>query len=156
MAASEQSLRNSLNYHRQQRQHEGRQWQTLVQALAGEILTSAGPADAQAFFRHIGNSLARSQPIAEQATLQSLEQELNRIWSQLDWGWVSLQHEGNSLRITHGAYPQLDEMRDWLPILKVILEGCYQSWLTQQGGEVSLTVTCTAQEDDTLVLYCRG
>lgn len=137
-------------------QHNSRQWRAFILTLLEEMHQSAGPDDASAFLRHVGQRMAQAHPLGEQGTLEALEGELNRAMRDMEWGWVRLAIEGATLRIVHGAYPGIQEKAEpWGQSIAAVLEGMYQHWFQQQNAEVTLTVRCIeASASGALVFRC--
>ncbi|WP_028241757.1 cellulose biosynthesis protein BcsD [Stutzerimonas azotifigens] len=138
--------------------HDGRQWRPLVMTLVAEMYGSAGAVDACNFLRHVGTRIAAAHPLAEQPTLDELEARLNEVLLALDWGWVRLSVDSQSIRIVHGAYPGVHERAEhWAQAIAAVLEGMYQQWLQAQNEEVRLQVECIATSPSgALVFHCGG
>lgn len=133
------------------------QWRDFVLTLIGEMYQSAGSVDAGNFLRHVGSRVAAAKPLDEQPTLEAFEASLNGILQELEWGWVRLAVDNQSVRIVHGAYPGIMETADyWGQAMAAVLEGMYQQWFqVQGGGESLLQVQCIAvSKNGALVFRC--
>lgn len=130
--------------------HCSRQWNLFLELIFDELLNSAGKEGASGFLQHIGGRIATELPIGECDTLESLEQVMNGILSQLDWGQVTIMAENQKIRIRHIACPvpgsSPERISASLLAMSTVLEGLYKTWLQQQGGEADVSMACTSRQ----------
>jgi len=128
-------------YYRQRKQTSG--WQNLVQVLFSGILSSADDEDGRRFLALMGSNLARQYPLPTAATLGELEDQLNQLLGQFDWGVVKIEATNQQLTLAHIAWPAAPQGSDealWQIALVAVLEGAYGEWLLAQGGQASVSL----------------
>lgn len=131
----------SLRYYL--RQHCSRQWMHFLAAMAAELEERVDPAEADQFLDVLGVRMARMMPLHPCESLEQLEQDMNAILEDIDWGWVQLAESGHFIEIVHGAYPvvpQDEGRRSWIA---PVLEGLYSEWLGAQSGDRSFLARLT-------------
>ncbi len=92
-----------LDYYRQRQFKAG--WQDLIEVVFSGILASADDADSRDFLRLMGSNLAKKLPLPEAETVGELEDALNALLRQFDWGRVQIEANGEQMVLTHYAYP---------------------------------------------------
>jgi hypothetical protein len=133
-----------LNREAWSRRGTARQWSPLVIALAQEVATGGMPGAAHAFLRQLGRRMARSTPLPHVETLEAMQDAINAVWAEIDWGWVRLLVREDGIRIIHGAWPELsapDDGETWPGVAAAILEGIYAAWFEAQGSTLERTKT---------------
>jgi hypothetical protein len=137
---------NKLSYERNQRYYRERhcsgQWRDFLCVLVDELQDNMGRSDTADFFNAIGQKLATRFSLAEQDTVEELEERLNSLWLKLDWGWCQLIAQPNSITIIHGAWPNPDEGKEtlWPIVFSSVLQGFYSKSLSIQGGDASVKI----------------
>lgn len=134
-----QDLANSvleLDYYRRRQQPAG--WQALLEIMIAGIAENAGDEDRRQFLNLMGSRLADRFPLAPADTVGELEDQLNRLWSEFHWGFVTLQPGDTDLTLVHRAFPAATpgaQEQYWNAGLAAVLEGAYAQWLLAQGGK---------------------
>lgn len=129
--------------------HCSTQWRLFLELVFDELSSSAGKEESSGFWRHIGGRIASEMPIGECATLELLEAVINDILGQLDWGWASITADNQKMHICHTASPAPGSSRERIETslfaMSALLEGLYQGWLQQQGGDIDVPIRCTSR-----------
>lgn len=134
----------SLNYFLS-RPAAGR-WTGLLSALAEELAAQMPASEIRAFFAVLGRRWARTMPLnvdggSTATDLKALEQAVNQVICQADWGWMRIKDCGNSVEFQHSCAPLRsafgDAAMEWAPGL---LEGLYDEWLRGQGADRGLVL----------------
>ncbi|MDM0013467.1 cellulose biosynthesis protein BcsD [Variovorax sp. J22P168] len=130
---------NFLSYY--QRSTCSAQWMEFNRALAAELSAGLPPEDVRQLFRRIGERVATALPIERCDTMEQLTAGFNIRWEAIDWGFATLQEEGDHLRIVHSCSPLAmafgPESGDWAG---GFFEGAYQAWFAAQGTPAELHV----------------
>ena len=116
------------------------QWRVFLSAFAMELRVGADPAEVRGFLRQIGRRMADAMILPKTDTVEALEEAMNEAWSRIEWGWVRLFPEDDSLRIVHGAYPNAfsdPSNAVWPDGAAAVMEGVYGQWMLAQGSPVS-------------------
>ena len=117
------------------------QWRVFLAAFSSELFGNAQGDDAKDFLRDVGRTMAELFVLPQVQGLQDLEDAMNSVWEQTDWGWVRLSDGGNSIDICHYATPSVlveDPRGLWARGLGYVLEGLYGHWFTTQGASPHL------------------
>jgi hypothetical protein len=133
LVAEEEQL--SLTYYL--RQHCSRQWVHFLAAMVAEFENRVDAAEADQFLEVLGVRMARMMPLRQCESLEELEDDINAILEDIDWGWAQLSEGDHFIEIAHGAYPvvpQTEGRRSWIA---PVLEGLYSEWLGAQSGDRS-------------------
>lgn len=124
-------------------------WRHFLRAFAEEIERLAGADERNALLRSVGTRMARLLPLPSVATLDSLEIEMNDALAGLGWGRTELvlNEAERALTITHAGLPRLGSIGTppgtWLA---AVLEGLYETWITQQpGSDPTLTARLSGE-----------
>ncbi len=129
------------NYFREQQ--VSLQWLPILRALAQEMSTRADVADLRQLFFQVGDRFAKDVDgrFAGVETLEQLEQLLNELWQQINWGWVELNEAKASVDIAHQAAPLAEAFgEDALDWSIGLLEGFYQHIFKVLGAGDSMLV----------------
>jgi hypothetical protein len=113
------------------------QWRNFLGSLAIELHLGSEGREVRNFLRAVGRRMAGSMPLPQVETLGELETEMNKVWMEIDWGWVRLGARDDKIWIVHGAYPNaLSEGEDeiWPRGASAVLEGVYTVWFGAQGS----------------------
>jgi len=125
-----------LDYYRRRQYQAG--WQDLLDIMISGIAENAGDEDRRQFLNLMGARLADRFPLNPAATVGDLEDQINRLWSEFHWGFVTLQPGETHLILSHQAFPAAAagaQTEQWYAGLAALLEGAYAQWLLAQGGQ---------------------
>jgi hypothetical protein len=127
----------SLNYYAQRNCSE--QWRVFLSEMISEFYDQVDSGMAESFFHRVGTRLAQALPLPPCGSLDEVATGLNRLFDQLEWGWVEVREAGSHIQIVHGAYPVVPMYQNapeaWiLPVL----EGAYTEWFRSLGGQPEL------------------
>jgi len=132
------------------------QWKAFLVAFSAEFASKGDVPDLRAFMYQMGRTMAAAFPALDGTSLQALEDGINSYWSQINWGWVELVEQAESLIVEHHASPVKvafgTDALTWSPAL---LEGVYAQLFDNLGMDKSLCLTQRgdAQEDGQLFVY---
>lgn len=145
---------NNINYYEQQQC--SKQWRAFLNAFSVEFAAQGDVHDLRAFMYKLGLTMAASFKVEGGDTLLTLEASINKVWADLDWGWVHLSDESDCLLIEHNASPLKvafgEQALDWSPAL---LEGIYTAWFESMGIDKSLRLSQrgTVLENGHLIVF---
>lgn len=118
------------------------QWQVFLTAFAGEFGQQIPVAELRVLMSRLGTSMAQRLDMPAGNTLAELEESINAIWFDMDWGWVRLVEKPDGLFIEHHLAPLRfafgEEALAWSP---AILEGIYAHWFGAISGNAALQLT---------------
>jgi hypothetical protein len=123
------------------------QWHGVLAALAEEFESQISPGELRQLMFRIGERFANAHPLGPCATTAALAAALNTCWHTVQWGYVELADEAQSLRIVHHCAPLLAFGASALRWTPAFLEGAYQTWLSTLGA-TGLVVTQTSEFGD--------
>jgi hypothetical protein len=112
-------------------------WRQFLRALADEIDGQRGESARDELLRATGRRMARLLPLPQVASVEALELEINDALGALGWGaaTLALEEDERQLTIRHTGLPRLGGAGEppglWL---SAVLEGLYETWITQQPG----------------------
>ena len=135
------------------------QWSAFLAAFSSEFGQQIPVAELRVLMARLGKSMAQSVPAPVGNTIAELEDAINDIWFDMDWGWVKLVEKETGLFIEHRAAPLQgafgEQALAWSP---AILEGIYAHWFSLMGGNPALQLTQVepAKPDDLLIVYRFG
>lgn len=144
------------NTHYYEQQQCSIQWKAFLSAFSTEFSSKGEMKDLRAFMHQLGRTMAAGFVVADGSSLQALEDCMNAVWMQLNWGWVQLTEEADSLMVAHHASPLKIafgvEALEWSPAL---LEGAYAHWFEGLGMDKSLKLSQRGMplEDGQLFIY---
>lgn len=121
----------TLHYYRQQQYQPG--WFDLLSVMINGMLRNAGERESHAFLQQMGDTLAARYPLGAANTVADLENQINAVLAQFNWGFVDVQPQETALLICHMALPP-----------GAVLTGLYARWLNEQGGSPAVPLTCAA------------
>ncbi|MEB0137554.1 MULTISPECIES: cellulose biosynthesis protein BcsD [unclassified Undibacterium] len=145
---------NNLGYY--EIQQCSQQWRIFLHAFASQFSSKAEPAELRAFMHDLGRTMAQSLPVTDGSSLPALAAAMNVMWAQLNWGWVELIEEADSLQVAHHASPLKaafgEAALEWSPAL---IEGIYAQWFEGLGMDPSLHLVQRGAvlEDGQLFVY---
>lgn len=129
-------------------QQNSREWQLFLHAFAQEFSEKGDVRDLRALMHQLGRRMALLAPVEDGSSLQALENAVNRVWSEMNWGWAELQEQADALLIMHYVAPLRHAFGEaaigWTPAL---LEGMYAQWLEKLGMDKSLQLVQRSPED---------
>ena len=127
----------------------------LMSLMIDEIFATASQDQAHGFFRAIGRRLSTLSPVVDREDIGVLAQVMNRLWTEIGWGHVTLQLKVDGIDIAHSGYPPQLTGSDpalWQKAAAAILEGAYDSWFRSVGGGSSLRTFVLSQSSDRIEL----
>ncbi|MCC8394623.1 cellulose synthase [Paraburkholderia sp. MMS20-SJTR3] len=111
------------------------QWRGMLSALAGEFEAQIGRDELRQLMQRVGVRFAQAHPLPACGSTADLQQALNDYWRAMDWGYVELADEAESLRIVHYCAPLPAFGETALAWTPAFLEGVYQSWFSALGAQ---------------------
>jgi len=141
------------------RQQCSTQWFAFLGAFSEEFGQQIPVAELRVLMSRLGVSMAKNIPTPDGNTIAELEESINAIWFDMDWGWVKLIEEEDGLYIEHRSSPlQAAFGEGALPWSPAILEGIYAHWFATIGGDTLLQLTQVeaAQPDNFMMLFRFG
>jgi hypothetical protein len=126
------------------------QWRVFLSAFASELNVGAEPAEVRGFLRQIGRRMGELMVLPKTDTVEALEAAMNEAWRRIEWGWVKLFPEHDTILIVHGAYPnafQDPSNTVWPNGAAAVMEGVYGQWMLGQGSPVSTVRRISDQAD---------
>ncbi|MCC2976779.1 hypothetical protein LK533_08850 [Sphingomonas sp. PL-96] len=118
--------------------------------MVDEAWEMAGPEQAQAFFRAIGNRIARAYPLGELRSNDEIFAAMNAFWAESGWGRAVLRFTEDGLRIVHAALPLTPpevERGRWRDTVVAVVAGIYDYWLGQLGGSDAIKTRVVATSE---------
>jgi hypothetical protein len=111
-----------------------RQWRSFLDAMSAEFAAQLPVDDLRVLMRRIGIRFAQSASLPACETVEQIRDAANRIWEEVDWGYVDMEEGDGYLRLIHryaplGAFGE--EALTWSPSF---LEGVYQQWFVSCGA----------------------
>lgn len=112
-------------------------FRVFLRALAEELDAQGGASGRDALLRGVGRQMARMLPLPAVASMNALEMEMNDVLGAIGWGHtrLRLQEVDRYILITHTGLPRIGSAGDppgsWLA---AVLEGLYETWMSQQPG----------------------
>ena len=135
------------------------QWLPVLRALAQELSERADVADLRQLFFQVGERFALDVQgrFDNIETLSALEQALNELWQQMNWGFVSLQEGKASVDIFHSCAPLAQAFGDEAMAWSIgLLEGFYQHVFKVLGAGDAMQVEGVGSEGmDIQLLFGR-
>lgn len=135
------------------------QWQVFLSAFASEFGQQIPVAELRVLMARLGTSMAQSISTPSGDTIAELEDSINSIWFDMDWGWVSLVEKNDGLFIEHHVAPLQcafgEDALSWSP---AILEGIYAHWFSIISGDSRLKLAQVEpeQHSDFLLVFRLG
>ena len=150
-------LKESLDYFA--RQQRSTQWGAFFAAFAGEFGEQIPVGELRVLMARMGKSMTQDMPIPSGNTVAELQDSINEIWFDMNWGWAKLLEKDNGLFIEHHAAPLQGAFGDQaLPWSPAILEGIYAHWFSAMGAGSALQLTQVepALPDAMLIVFRFG
>lgn len=150
-----EKLEGSLDYFA--RQQCSTQWGAFLAAFASEFGQQIPVAELRVLMARLGKSMAQNIPAPSGNTIAELEESINDVWFDMDWGWAKLIEKDTGLFIEHHVAPLQgafgDQALAWSP---AILEGIYAHWFANMGAGSALQLTQVEPAlPDTLLIVFR-
>lgn len=118
------------------------QWSAFLAAFSNEFGQQIPVAELRVLMSRLGKSMAQSVPAPVGNTIAELEEAINDIWFDMNWGWARLVEKDTGLFIEHHAAPLQgafgEQALAWSP---AILEGMYAHWFSAMGAGAALQLT---------------
>ena len=111
------------------------QWRGMLTALATEFEAQIGRDELRQLMYRVGCRFAAAHQLPACGSTAELAQALNLVWHEMDWGYVELSDEAESLRIVHYCAPLQAFGNASLAWTPAFLEGVYQTWLSALGAQ---------------------
>lgn len=137
---------NLQNYFRGQQ--VSLQWLPVLRAMATELSAHTAAKDLRQLFFKIGERFAEDagDRFQDAQTLVQLEENLNDLWAQINWGWVDLDEVNGCIDITHQAAPLAEAFGDEALVWSIgLLEGFYQNVFNVLGASDAMVVRGTGE-----------
>lgn len=113
-----------------------RQWRDFLAAMGAEFASALPVQDLATLMARIGLRFAAEHPLAACDTVAGLQQEMNRVWESLEWGWAELGQSGEGMEVTHRLSPLTSAFGEaQMPWACGFLQGVYQHWFTTAGAQ---------------------
>jgi len=135
------------------------QWQPFLTAFSIEFGQQIPIAELRVLMARLGKSMAEKLPMPAGNTIAALEESINAIWLEMDWGWVQLSEKNDGLFVEHHVAPLRtafgEDALSWSP---AILEGVYEHWFSVigAGSQLQLTQVKTNGADNQLLVFRFG
>lgn len=120
------------------------QWRGMLSALASEFEAQIGRDELRQLMHRVGCRFAAAHPLPACGSTAELARTLNLYWHDMDWGYVELADEADSLCIVHYCAPLQAFGNTALTWTPAFLEGVYQTWLSALGAQ-GLSVAQTSE-----------
>lgn len=134
-------------------QQISRQWQFFLQAFAQEFSQKGDVRELRLLMHRLGRRMATMVKVADGSSLQALEDAMNQVWSEMNWGCVELSEQADALLVLHQFAPLRmafgEDASTWTPAL---LEGIYAQWFEALGMDSSLRLSQRSDENADRVL----
>ncbi len=130
------------------------QWRGMLTALATEFEAQIGRDELRQLMHSVGCRFAAAHPLPACGSTAELARALNRHWHEMNWGYVELADEPDSLRIVHYCAPLQAFGGTALAWTPAFLEGVYQTWLSALGAQ-GLSVAQTSDYGENSALEFR-
>ncbi len=130
-------------------QQSSRQWKTFLTLLADELSEQLAPRNLHGIMRRTGARFAQQHHLPAAQTIGEIQDAMNGVWRELNWGWLEIAEAGDSLLLKHFCSPLRanfgDKHQEWTP---AFLEGVYEQWLRQSGADDQLRVSRSNAPDN--------
>jgi len=125
-----------------------RQWTGFLGALAQEFSDQLPETELRALMRRVGTRFARQSALSGCESLDDVQFAMSKIWMAQDWGWVTVEEQSDSLRISHHCSPLPATFGPQASVwMAAFLEGAYQQWFDQLGAGQNLGVSQASEPD---------
>lgn len=125
----------------------------MLSALASEFEAQIGRDELRHLMHRVGGRFAAAHPLPASDSTADLALTLNARWHEMDWGYVELADEPESLRIVHYCAPLPAFGKSALAWTPAFLEGAYQTWLSALGAQGLSVAQTSNYTDDTAIEF---
>ncbi|NPT37519.1 cellulose biosynthesis protein BcsD [Paraburkholderia xenovorans] len=132
------------------------QWRGMLTALASEFEAQIGRDELRQLMHRVGSRFAAAHPLPACESTAELARTLNLYWHDMDWGYVELADEAESLRIVHYCAPLQAFGGTALAWTPAFLEGVYQTWLSALGAQGLSVAQTSGYSEDTAIEFRLG
>ncbi|REE24087.1 MULTISPECIES: cellulose biosynthesis protein BcsD [unclassified Paraburkholderia] len=132
------------------------QWRGMLTALATEFEAQIGRDELRQLMHRVGSRFAAAHPLPACDSTAELARTLNLHWHEMDWGYVELADEPESLRIVHYCAPLQAFGGAALAWTPAFLEGVYQTWLSALGAQGLSVAQTSGYSEDTAIEFRLG
>ncbi len=135
------------------------QWKVFLEAFSSEFGQQIPVAELRVLMARLGTAMAQSLSTPAGDTISELEDSINAIWFDMDWGWVNLVEKEDGLFIEHHASPlQVAFGEEALAWSTAILEGIYAHWFSviSSGSALQLTQSEPAKPYKFVIVFRFG
>ncbi|PZR40936.1 cellulose biosynthesis protein BcsD [Paraburkholderia fungorum] len=132
------------------------QWRGMLSALATEFEAQIGRDELRQLMYRVGCRFAAAHQLPACGSTAELAHALNLLWQDMDWGYVELSDEAESLRIVHYCAPLQAFGNPALAWTPAFLEGVYQTWLSALGAQGLSVVQTSEFGADTAIEFRLG
>ncbi len=123
------------------------QWRSFLWALGQEFVHALPEQELQILMARIGARFADRIALPACTTLQALQQAMNQVWTDMQWGQVQLQQTASGIEIEHRFSPLAAAFGEATsPWTVGFLQGVYQQWM-KAAGAAQLQVQVIAPVD---------
>jgi len=113
-----------------------RQWRGFLAAMGDEFASALPAQELATLMARIGMRFAAAHPLNACETVQELQQDMNRVWDLLEWGWAELGQTSEGIEVTHHFSPLAAAFGEaQAPWACGFLQGVYQHWFAAAGAE---------------------
>lgn len=141
------------------RQQCSMQWRAFLNAFAVEFGQQIPVAELRVLMARLGSSMAQNLRSPAGNTIAELEDSINAIWLEMNWGRAKLTEKSDGLFIEHHVAPLQaafgEAALSWSP---AILEGIYAHWFSviSANPALQLVQVAAAKPDDYLITFRFG
>lgn len=110
------------------------QWAGFLGVLSDELQSQLSEGEYRALLVRLGGRFAQAYELPPCESLQEIENAVNKIWSQFQWGYAVLSDYGRQLHISHHACPLPAALQVDASLASGFMEGAYAAWLLAAGS----------------------
>ena len=114
------------------------QWSGFLRVLGAALQSQLSDDEFRQFLKSLGTEFAKELPLPAVDNLSALEDSVNRIWFDRQWGNVVFSDLGGALRMDHQACPLPAALQVDSDLAGGFLEGAYGAWLAAAGAPKEL------------------
>ncbi|MDX8405150.1 MAG: hypothetical protein R8K50_03275 [Mariprofundus sp.] len=137
-------------------QQHSKMWDLCLFSMAQELELYLDSKSLTILMHGTGVRMAKTMPAMQATVLPEVEDVLNQMWGQMNWGWVTLCESSSAIEITHSFSPLSvafgAQSEDWLYAL---FEGFYSTVFHSLGASDELDVRQVGVSDhgQSIVFY---
>ncbi|KKB65018.1 hypothetical protein WM40_03495 [Robbsia andropogonis] len=124
------------------------QWRPFLSLFAQELTQTLTPGLLGRLMHDTGVRFARQYVLAPAGTVAEMQDVMNHVWRELQWGEVEIDESEIRLVLTHRYAPLRAvfgaENDRWAG---AFLEGVYEGWMQQLGADPRLRTTMAGAAD---------